>query len=57
MGRVDLPPVYSGWQAVDATPQETSDGEQPIQPSFPWDWAAHGQALGCDKDVAAWLEL
>ncbi|XP_066539419.1 coagulation factor XIII, A1 polypeptide a, tandem duplicate 1 [Hoplias malabaricus] len=24
--RADLPAVYSGWQAVDATPQETSDG-------------------------------
>ncbi|XP_024859220.1 coagulation factor XIII A chain-like [Kryptolebias marmoratus] len=24
--RVDLPPKYSGWQVVDATPQETSDG-------------------------------
>ncbi|MEQ2306989.1 hypothetical protein AMECASPLE_013641, partial [Ameca splendens] len=26
MKRVDLPPKYSGWQVVDATPQETSDG-------------------------------
>ncbi|XP_053716104.1 coagulation factor XIII A chain-like [Synchiropus splendidus] len=26
MVRVDLPPHLSGWQAVDATPQETSDG-------------------------------
>uniref|UniRef100_A0A3B3XR34 Transglutaminase-like domain-containing protein n=1 Tax=Poecilia mexicana TaxID=48701 RepID=A0A3B3XR34_9TELE len=26
MKRVDLPPKYSGWQAVDATPQETKDG-------------------------------
>ncbi|XP_013886782.1 coagulation factor XIII A chain [Austrofundulus limnaeus] len=24
--RVDLPPQFSGWQVVDATPQETSDG-------------------------------
>ncbi|XP_015252283.1 PREDICTED: coagulation factor XIII A chain-like [Cyprinodon variegatus] len=24
--RSDLPPKYSGWQVVDATPQETSDG-------------------------------
>lgn len=27
MKRVDLPPKYSGWQVVDATPQETNDGE------------------------------
>ncbi|XP_035981496.1 coagulation factor XIII A chain [Fundulus heteroclitus] len=26
MKRVDLPPKFSGWQVVDATPQETSDG-------------------------------
>ncbi|XP_013396811.1 protein-glutamine gamma-glutamyltransferase K-like, partial [Lingula anatina] len=26
MARPDLPPGYSGWQAIDATPQETSDG-------------------------------
>lgn len=26
MTRPDLPPGYGGWQAVDATPQETSDG-------------------------------
>lgn len=26
MKRPDLPPKYSGWQVVDATPQETSDG-------------------------------
>ncbi|XP_054880737.1 coagulation factor XIII A chain-like [Poeciliopsis prolifica] len=25
MKRVDLPPKYSGWQVVDATPQETND--------------------------------
>ncbi|XP_036433992.1 coagulation factor XIII, A1 polypeptide a, tandem duplicate 1 [Colossoma macropomum] len=24
--RSDLPPIYSGWQVVDSTPQETSDG-------------------------------
>uniref|UniRef100_A0A4W4EDN1 protein-glutamine gamma-glutamyltransferase n=1 Tax=Electrophorus electricus TaxID=8005 RepID=A0A4W4EDN1_ELEEL len=24
--RPDIPPVFSGWQAVDATPQETSEG-------------------------------
>jgi len=28
--RPDLPPGYEGWQAVDATPQETSDGTNPI---------------------------
>ena len=27
MTRPDLPPGYGGWQAVDATPQETSDGK------------------------------
>ncbi|XP_069769618.1 coagulation factor XIII A chain-like isoform X2 [Narcine bancroftii] len=26
MTRADLPPGYDGWQAVDATPQETSEG-------------------------------
>ncbi|KAK6174754.1 hypothetical protein SNE40_017972 [Patella caerulea] len=26
MARPDLPPGYGGWQAVDSTPQETSDG-------------------------------
>ena len=26
MSRPDLPPGYGGWQAVDATPQETSEG-------------------------------
>lgn len=26
MARPDLPPGYGGWQAVDATPQETSQG-------------------------------
>lgn len=26
MSRPDLPPGYGGWQVVDATPQETSDG-------------------------------
>lgn len=26
MARADLPPGYGGWQAVDATPQETSQG-------------------------------
>ncbi|XP_072534810.1 coagulation factor XIII A chain-like [Salminus brasiliensis] len=24
--RLDIPPAYSGWQVVDATPQDTSDG-------------------------------
>lgn len=27
MARPDLPKGYGGWQAIDATPQETSDGE------------------------------
>ena len=27
MARPDLPPGYGGWQAIDATPQETSDGK------------------------------
>lgn len=26
MARPDLPTGYGGWQAIDATPQETSDG-------------------------------
>ncbi|XP_065150830.2 coagulation factor XIII A chain-like [Paramisgurnus dabryanus] len=26
MKRLDLPPQYSGWQVIDSTPQETSDG-------------------------------
>ncbi|XP_067910557.1 coagulation factor XIII A chain-like [Heterodontus francisci] len=26
MSRYDLPPGYDGWQAIDATPQETSEG-------------------------------
>lgn len=26
MARPDLPPGLEGWQVVDATPQETSDG-------------------------------
>ena len=26
MARPDLPPGYGGWQAIDATPQELSDG-------------------------------
>lgn len=29
MKRIDLPKVYGGWQVVDATPQETSDGRWP----------------------------
>lgn len=27
MARKDLPPGYGGWQVLDATPQETSNGE------------------------------
>ena len=27
MARPDLPPGYGGWQAIDATPQETSEGK------------------------------
>jgi len=26
MARPDLPAGFGGWQAIDATPQETSDG-------------------------------
>jgi len=26
MARPDLPKGYGGWQAIDATPQEASDG-------------------------------
>lgn len=28
MTRPDLPTGFGGWQVVDATPQETSDGKQ-----------------------------
>ncbi|XP_041824738.1 coagulation factor XIII A chain-like [Melanotaenia boesemani] len=31
--RIDLPPKYNGWQVVDATPQETSDGYYRCGPS------------------------
>ena len=30
MARPDLPPGYGGWQAIDATPQETSDGRSTL---------------------------
>lgn len=30
MGRPDLPVGYGGWQALDATPQEASDGNPTI---------------------------
>nr|XP_023026500.1 hemocyte protein-glutamine gamma-glutamyltransferase-like [Leptinotarsa decemlineata] len=33
MARHDLPPGYGGWQAIDATPQETSDGFYQCGPS------------------------
>ncbi|KAF7659473.1 hypothetical protein LDENG_00296970 [Lucifuga dentata] len=33
MSRPDLPPGFGGWQAVDATPQETSDGMYRCGPS------------------------
>ncbi|KAM4534026.1 coagulation factor XIII A chain-like [Odontesthes bonariensis] len=33
MNRVDLPPKYKGWQVVDATPQETSDGHYRCGPA------------------------
>ncbi|XP_029844835.3 hemocyte protein-glutamine gamma-glutamyltransferase [Ixodes scapularis] len=32
MARRDLPPGYGGWQAIDATPQETSDGFYQVGP-------------------------
>lgn len=31
MARPDLPDGFGGWQVVDATPQETSDGEHTQQ--------------------------
>lgn len=34
MSRPDLPPGFGGWQVVDATPQETSDGEQKFSKDF-----------------------
>ena len=33
MARADLPPGYGGWQVIDATPQETSDGLYRTGPS------------------------
>jgi transglutaminase 1 len=33
MARPDLPPGYGGWQAIDATPQETSSGSYQCGPS------------------------
>ena len=33
MARPDLPQGYGGWQAVDSTPQETSDGYYQCGPS------------------------
>lgn len=33
MARPDLPPGYGGWQAIDATPQETSEGFYQCGPS------------------------
>lgn len=35
MARKDLPPGYGGWQVLDATPQETSNGEavQKVEPT------------------------
>lgn len=31
MARNDLPPGYGGWQAIDATPQEKSKGENRLE--------------------------
>ena len=31
MKRLDLPAGYNGWQAIDATPQETSEGNTNYQ--------------------------
>ena len=39
MARPDLPKGYGGWQACDATPQETSDSEQPWDTWDTWDTA------------------
>ncbi|XP_038210952.1 hemocyte protein-glutamine gamma-glutamyltransferase-like [Zerene cesonia] len=33
MARPDLPPGYGGWQAIDATPQETSSGQYQCGPA------------------------
>ena len=32
MTRPDLPAGFGGWQAVDATPQETSEGKKTSEP-------------------------
>ena len=33
MKRPDLPPEFSGWQVIDSTPQETSDGIYCVGPT------------------------
>lgn len=36
--RTDLSPSYSGWQVLDATPQERSHGNQPSDGPLLWVW-------------------
>lgn len=42
MARRDLPPGYGGWQVLDATPQELSQGKRPRPRPRPrcWAWLA-----------------
>ncbi|XP_041984352.1 hemocyte protein-glutamine gamma-glutamyltransferase-like [Aricia agestis] len=49
MARPDLPPGYGGWQAIDATPQETSDGTFQCGPA-PLEAIKQG-VLGVNYDV------
>ncbi|XP_018323650.1 hemocyte protein-glutamine gamma-glutamyltransferase-like [Agrilus planipennis] len=49
MTRPDLPEGYGGWQAVDATPQETSDSVYQCGPASVY--AIKNGAIGCNYDV------
>lgn len=53
MARNDLPPGYGGWQAVDATPQETSGGFYQCGPA-PLEAIKTGQ-VGYNFDVGFML--
>lgn len=50
MARPDLPKGYGGWQAIDATPQETSDGSYQCGPTS-LEAIKNGQ-VGYNYDVA-----
>lgn len=40
MTRPDLEPGYEGWQAIDPTPQEKSEGEERQRSLGSWDGGA-----------------